>query len=57
MFLKIEGSVGDLRGFLEKVKLSRGAMGFLEEMRKRFLRALEGARRMPTRRALWSFRI
>jgi len=28
MFLKIEGSVGDLRGFLEKVKLSRGAIGF-----------------------------
>jgi len=54
MFLKIEGSVGDLRGFPEKVKLSRGAIGSLEEMRKRFLQGLEGARRMPTRRALWS---
>jgi len=27
MFLKIEGSVGDLRGFLEKVKLFQGRDG------------------------------
>ena len=54
MFLKIEGILVDFSVFLEKVKLSRGAMGSLEEMRKRFLQALEGARRTPTRRALWS---
>jgi len=42
---KIFWGLDGLRGFLEKVKLSRGTMGFLEEMRKRFLQGLEGARR------------
>jgi len=45
MFLKIEGSVGDFRGFLKNEALPGARWGSLEEMRRRFLQALEGARR------------